>query len=178
VLEVCDELAIPASLERSRSGRGGHVWVFFAESVPAAQARKLGCAVLTRAMERRHQLGLDSYDRLFPNQDTLPYGGFGNLIALPLQRAARERHDSEFLDRAFIPYPDQWAYLASVRRMSAAAVDAVVQAAARADAIIGLRLSLAEEDDKDPWTRPPSRRRPEAPIAEPLPTTVRVVHAN
>lgn len=178
VLDACDELAIPASLERSRSGRGGHVWVFFAESIPAAQARKLGCAVLTRAMERRHQLGLDSYDRLFPNQDTLPYGGFGNLIALPLQRAARARHDSEFLDRDFVPYPDQWAYLASLRRMSAAAVDAVVQVAARANAIIGLRLSLADEDDKDPWTRPPSRRRAEPPIAEPLPATIRVVHAN
>ena len=88
-LDVCAEWKIPAALERSRSGRGGHVWVFFDKAIPAVLARKTGAAILTRAMERRHQVGLDSYDRFFPNQDTMPKGGFGNLIAL----AAGERID-------------------------------------------------------------------------------------
>ena len=93
-LETCREFGVPAALERSRSGRGGHVWIFFGSAVSAAMARKLGCAILTRTMERRHQVGLDSYDRFFPNQDTMPKGGFGNLIALPLQKIPREAGSS------------------------------------------------------------------------------------
>lgn len=84
-IETCRKFGVPAFLERSRSGKGGHVWIFFSEPVSASVARKVGCYILTKTMERRHQIGLDSYDRLFPNQDTLPKGGFGNLIALPLQ---------------------------------------------------------------------------------------------
>ena len=113
-VETCRELDLPVALERSRSGNGGHVWFFFAEAVSAAVARKLGSHILTETMERRPDLGLDSYDRLFPNQDTLPKGGFGNLIALPLQKRARERGNSVFLDEQFNPYPDQWAFLSSM----------------------------------------------------------------
>ena len=82
-LKLCHETSMPASLERSRSGNGGHVWIFFASPIQAALARKLASAILTRTMERRYALGLDSYDRLFPSQDTMPKGGYGNLIALP-----------------------------------------------------------------------------------------------
>lgn len=82
-------LDLPVGLERSRSGGGAHVWLFFDGAVPAVLARRLGAYLLTETMERRPDLGFDSYDRLFPNQDTLPQGGFGNLIALPLQKAAR-----------------------------------------------------------------------------------------
>ena len=89
-LETCQELNVPAALERSRSGKGGHIWIFFDRALPAITARKLGCVLLTRTMERRHQVGLDSYDRFFPNQDTMPKGGLGNLIALPLQFAPRK----------------------------------------------------------------------------------------
>ena len=103
-LDACRRLKIPAALERSRSGRGGHVWLFFEDAVSAAMARRLGSYVLTETMESRLDIGLDSYDRLFPNQDTLPSGGFGNLIALPLQRAARERGNSVFLDDTFSPH--------------------------------------------------------------------------
>ncbi len=106
-LETCRELNVPAALERSRSGNGGHAWIFFEHALPASTARKLGCAVLTRTMEHRHQLGLDSYDRLFPNQDTMPKGGFGNLIALPLQFAPRKSDNSVFIDTDLRPYPDQ-----------------------------------------------------------------------
>lgn len=142
VLAACDEMGIPASLERSRSSQGAHLWIFFSEPLPAAQARRLGSAILTRAMDRRHQLGLDSYDRLFPNQDTLPRGGFGNLIALPLQRRARAQHNTEFLDHDLLPFQDQWVYLASVRRVTHSAVDLAVREAARGDGVIGVRLSV------------------------------------
>jgi hypothetical protein len=107
-LETCQELNVPAALERSRSGKGGHIWIFFDRALPAITARKLGCVLLTRTMERRHQVGLDSYDRFFPNQDTMPKGGLGNLIALPLQFAPRKAGNTKFIDPDFHSYPDQW----------------------------------------------------------------------
>ncbi|WP_448509641.1 TOTE conflict system archaeo-eukaryotic primase domain-containing protein [Immundisolibacter sp.] len=110
---------MPVAIERSRSGNGAHAWFFFSSAVPAAAARKLGCSLITETMARRHQLSMESYDRLFPNQDTMPKGGFGNLIALPLQRRAREAGNTVFVDIAFEPWRDQWAFLASVRRMDA-----------------------------------------------------------
>ena len=116
-LETCRRLEVPAALERSRSGNGGHVWFFFEEAIPAVLARKLGSHLLTETMEQRPEIGLHSYDRLFPNQDTLPKGGFGNLIALPLQKQARRNGNTVFLDEQFAPYTDQWAFLASVRRI-------------------------------------------------------------
>jgi len=108
-LVTCAEMGVPAYLERSRSGNGGHVWIFFERPIGAAQARRLGSALLTRTMESRHEVGRDSYDRLFPNQDTMPKGGFGNLIALPLQKAPRDRGNSVFVDHKFHPHLDQWA---------------------------------------------------------------------
>ncbi len=87
-VETCRDMDVPAALERSRSGKGAHVWIFFSAPVSASFARKLGTALLTKTMKRRHQIGLGSYDRLFPNQDNMPTGGFGNLIALPLQKTA------------------------------------------------------------------------------------------
>ncbi len=113
-LETCRDLGVSAALERSRSGNGGHVWIFFERAIPAATARKLGSLILTRTMDRRHQLGMDSYDRFFPNQDTMPKGGFGNLIALPLQWMPRQDDNSVFLDSDFRPYPDQWQFLSGV----------------------------------------------------------------
>lgn len=86
----CRELGVPAVLEISRSGQGAHAWVFFAGRVAARDARRLGTALISHACSRTRQLQLSSYDRLFPNQDTLPKGGFGNLIALPLQKSRRE----------------------------------------------------------------------------------------
>ncbi|WP_199619737.1 TOTE conflict system archaeo-eukaryotic primase domain-containing protein [Paenibacillus alkalitolerans] len=75
-VKTCKELDVPAALERSRSGNGGHIWIFFDQPINAAVVRKLGCFILTKTMESRYQISLDSYDRLFPNQDTLPKGGF------------------------------------------------------------------------------------------------------
>ncbi len=177
-LTVCCELNVPAALERSRSGNGGHVWIFFDRAIPATTARKLGCAILTRAMESRHQLGLDSYDRFFPNQDTMPKGGLGNLIALPLQKLPRADGNSVFVDTEFRPYDDQWAFLASVKRMPVSAAEAVVLEAQRNGDLIGVRIASAEEEVQDPWTLPPTRKRADRPIPGPFPVQVQIVRAN
>src|SRR5258708_7608411 len=139
-LDTCRRLTLPAALERSRSGRGGHVWLFFDEAIPAALARRLGSHLRTATVEGRPEVGLDSYDRLFPNQDTLPQGGFGNLIALPLQKGPRGQGHSLFLDDQFEPWADQWAFLAAVRKISRAQAESVVQTAERRGRILGVRL--------------------------------------
>ena len=100
----------------SRSGRGAHIWIFFSEAVPAVLARKLGCHILTETMEHNPDIGLDSYDRLFPNQDTLPRGSFGNLIALPLQKVPRQDGNSVFVDEQLQSIDDQWAFLANIKK--------------------------------------------------------------
>ena len=108
-------------------------------------------------MERRHQVGLDSYDRFFPNQDTMPKGGFGNLIALPLQRAPRKQDNSVFIDPNFHPYPDQWQFLSTIRRMPVDAAEEIVAEALRKGDLIGVRMSIADDEEaQDPWTLPPS----------------------
>src|SRR6266699_3727745 len=177
-LSVCCELNVPGALERSRSGNGGHVWIFFDRAIPATTARKLGCAILTRAMESRHQLGLDSYDRFFPNQDTMPKGGLGNLIALPLQKLPRADGNSVFIDAEFRPYGDQWAFLSSMKRMPISAAEAVVLEAERSGDLVGVRISSAEDEGQDPWTLPPSRKRAERPMPGPFPVQVQVVRGN
>lgn len=178
-LETSQEWGVPAALERSRSGNGGHIWIFFDRPLPAITARKLGCAILTRTMERRHQLGLDSYDRFFPNQDTMPKGGLGNLIALPLQFAPRQVGNSVFIDADFRPYPDQWQFLETVKRIPVATAEALVMDAQRKGDLIGVRISVTDDEaDQDPWTLPPSRKRLARPIEGPLPERVQVVRAN
>jgi len=178
-MDTCREMNVPAALERSRSGKGGHVWIFFDCTVPAITARKLGCAILTRTMERRHQLGLDSYDRFFPSQDTMPRGGFGNLIALPLQAVPRKAGNSVFIDSNFQPYPDQWAFLSGLERVPLIVAEEIVAEAQRKGDLIGVRASIADDEEKqDPWTMPPSRRRLERPIPGPMPESVQIVRAN
>lgn len=176
--ETCHRLAVPAALERSRSGNGAHLWLFFAGAVPATLARKLGSHLLTETMEHRPEIGLRSYDRLFPNQDTMPKGGFGNLIALPLQQQPRQRDNSVFLDEALQPYSDQWAFLSSVRRVTRAELETLVRNAEARGRVVGVRVAAADEDDDAPWTLPPSRRRNDPPITGTLPETIEVVLAD
>ena len=114
---TCDLENISAVIERSRSGSGGHIWIFFKEEIPAVLARRLGSYLITKTMSSRYQIDMKSYDRLFPNQDTMPKGGFGNLIALPFQKEAVGNGNSVFIDNAGVPYPDQWAFLASIKKM-------------------------------------------------------------
>jgi superfamily II DNA or RNA helicase len=179
-LASCRELGIPAALERSRSGSGGHVWLFFADAVPAFEARRLATMLLTRTMNRRPEIGFKSYDRLFPSQDTMPSGGFGNLIALPLQRRARESGNSVFVDNKLEPHPDQWAFLSTVHRLSSSEVSAIL-AKAEADmpgGVIGVRLPVEDEHADEPWKMTPSRRRQAPPVKEPLPDSINVVLAD
>lgn len=159
-VETCRRLNVPAVLERSRSGQGGHVWVFFAEPVPAVLARKLGAHLLTETMEHRPEAGLRSYDRFFPNQDTLPRGGFGNLIALPLQKAAREKGNSAFVDGNLEPFEDQWAFLAAVPRMRNARLEQIVTEAEGRGRVVGVRMALPEDEEAaEPWKLTPSRQK-------------------
>lgn len=177
-LETCRVLNLPVALERSRSGQGAHLWFFFEEPIPAALARRLGSHVLTETMERRPQLGLDSYDRLFPNQDTMPQGGFGNLIALPLQKAPRDRGNSVFLDNNLEPWADQWAFLANLRRLSREQIEKTVQQAERQGRVLGVRLPPQEDGENEPWTALPSRRPRVLPIAGELPKFIELVLGN
>ena len=174
VLDTCRRLEIPAALERSRSGNGGHLWLFFDEAIPAGLARRLGSHLLTETMERRPDIGLDSYDRFFPNQDTLPQGGFGNLIALPLQKGPRERGNTVFLDDDFQPHPDQWAFLSSVPRLSRSTVEQIVDSAERRGRIVGVRLHVTEEDEEQPWKLSPSRRQEPPPLGGPIPERIQL----
>ena len=167
---TCQSMKVPAYLERSRSGNGGHVWMFFERPTSAMRARMMGCAILTQTMERRHHLGLDSYDRFFPNQDTLPKGGFGNLIALPLQWMPRQKDNSVFVDDGFHPYPNQWQLLASVRRIQDDQVEWIVNDASRRGQVVGVRIALTDPDgENEPWTMPPSKKVAETARPRPVP---------
>ncbi|WP_404454443.1 DEAD/DEAH box helicase [Virgibacillus necropolis] len=126
-METCKEFSVAASIEISRSGNGCHVWIFFQDAILAKTARKLGNFLLTRTLEKRYQTGIDSYDRLFPNQDTLPKGGFGNLIALPLQHEPREKGNSVFVDEYFNAFPDQWNYLDNIKKITYKEVDNLIR---------------------------------------------------
>ena len=174
---TCREKGVPAALERSRSGNGGHAWIFFSEPIPAEMARRLGSWLITETMERCPDIGFDSYDRFFPSQDTMPAGGFGNLIALPLQKVPRSLGNSAFIDDDQRPYDDQWAFLSKVRRLSRAEVGTLVEQASSSGRILGIRLPV-DDDDEQPWLMPPSRRKPEPPIQADLPGQVEVVIGN
>ncbi len=116
--QACENFGIPHAIEISRSGNGAHLWIFFKNKVPAKKARLLGFGILDKAMEIFPNLSFDSYDRLFPNQDILPEGGFGNLIALPLQREARLAGNSSFVDADLKLIEDQWQHLAHMKTVS------------------------------------------------------------
>ena len=176
--ETCQSIGVPVALERSRSGDGAHAWFFFTAPVAASAARKMGCFLITETMARRHQLSMESYDRLFPNQDTMPRKGFGNLIALPLQHDARKLGNTVFLDTEFKPHADQWEYLASVPRIEPLTVEAIAGEASRRGQVIGVRVAETPPDEEGaPWTRSPSRTPRHMPVPGPLPKEVHAVLA-
>ena len=178
-VDSCAHFDIPAYVERSRSGDGAHVWIFFSQSVQALLARKLGSLILTHATSRRPGIGLESYDRLFPSQDTLPKGGFGNLIALPLQKQPRELGNSEFLTDALEPFDDQWAYLDCVRRVSRNLIERLICQHDVGDNLLGIRrVSELEGELEDSWTRPELQHEPQPHVAGDMPESVRLVLSN
>ena len=175
--ETCQRHKIPVAVERSRSGNGAHAWICFEEPIPAASARRLGAFLITDTMERVPDIGFGSYDRFFPSQDTMPAGGFGNLIALPLQGLARSAGNSVFIDESCSPYLDQWAFLSAIEPIARSRVDHLVEEASASGKILGVRIPLVDEDE-EPWLAPPSRRQPPPAISEPLPSAITIVQAD
>lgn len=167
---VCKDWDIPYSIERSRSGNGAHVWILFERPVAAGKARRLGDAILTEAMNRDARLSFKSYDRFFPNQDHLPEGGFGNLVALPLQGLPRKKGNSVFVNERFESYPNQWEYLSSVRKIPALSIDKLLAVhAGKSDFGELSKTSVAK-----PWETP-------APLTvskEYLPSEITIVRSN
>ena len=147
---VCKQWFIPYSIERSRSGKGAHVWIFFETPVAAINARRLGNTILTEAMNQDVGVSFKSYDRFIPNQDFLPEGGFGNLIALPLQGKARKNGNSVFVDDNFQPYSDQWAYLQNVKKLSETMLDEIVRSHGNIQPMGG----LSKTSESKPWELP------------------------
>lgn len=178
LVEVIRHLKLPVALERSRSGNGAHLWFFFAQAVPAIQARRFGAHLLTEAMDTRPEIGLGSYDRMFPNQDTLPCGGFGNLIALPLQKAAREAENSTFVDDALQPFPDQWAFLGGIQRIDAAQLTEIVTHAEKTNRVVPVRMPPTDEFALTPWKASPSRQSADRIIEGSLPEKLEIVFSD
>ncbi len=148
--EVCSEFSIPVAVERSRSGKGAHAWFFFESPIVASLAGKFGSALLTYSMSKRHEITFKSYDRFFPNQDTMPKGGLGNLIALPLQKAAREANNSEFINENFETINDQWAFLSTIQKLSEDSVEMLTSKLCNGNEL-GVLKKDEEEEPQKPW---------------------------
>ena len=118
VHQTCGDFSVPSYIEISRSGNGGHLWIFFLENISARLARRLGEGLVKASMQKRHSIPFETFDRFFPNQDEMPKGGYGNLIALPLQGKAVKEGYSVFVDDDFKPYEDQWRLLSSIKKLS------------------------------------------------------------
>ncbi len=167
IATACKNYNIPHAIEISRSGNGAHIWIFFLEAVPAKDARVLGFGLLDKAMEINPDLSFESYDRLFPNQDIMPEGGFGNLIALPLQFHARRHGNSQFVDEHLIPYSDQWHFLSQTSSLSYKQLN---------DLIVQLRPhSQQATDNRPPWEQ---GAKIKTSIIDNCPTEVTLVLAN
>lgn len=152
---ICRKLAVPVLAERSRSGAGAHVWLFFSEAIPAKTARRFGAALLTKGAESVNQKDFRSYDRMIPAQDKLPEGGLGNLIALPLQGSALKQGNSAFIDEDWEAFPDQWEVLRNVQKLEPAFIEQRIQEWGQ-DGVLGTLTSLvlAEDEAERPWEKP------------------------
>jgi superfamily II DNA or RNA helicase len=172
--QSCVELGVPVALEISRSGNGAHIWIFFSCSVPARDARALGTAIISHTCARTRQLKLTSYDRLFPSQDTMPKGGFGNLIALPLQKHPRENGFSVFVDGELCPYPDQWAFLTSIVPLAAHDIHPTILRAT--GGVHPLDVTFIDDEDlKEPWKLPAAISKK---LVGPMPEALNITLAN
>ncbi len=177
-VESCKKYGIPAVIERSRSGEGSHAWIFFSEPIPAVVARRLGSFLLTETLDRRPEVGFDSYDRFFPSQDFMPKGGFGSLIALPLQAMPREKGNTVFFNEDFVPHTDQWEFLSTIIRMSRDEVDKIVKKASQKGKIIGARIPIIEEPALKPWKMISYKSGRQIPVTGPIPVKLKLILGN
>lgn len=166
---VCKDWGVPYAIERSRSGNGAHVWIFFVTPIPAIKARQLGNAILTEAMNREGRMSLNSYDRFIPNQDRLPEGGFGNLVALPLQGKARKALNSVFVDEEFKAYRDQWAFLFHIRKVTESDVEKLLHTH-----VLEELGALSTSTESQPWITP----SPKAIDKNDFHSTIKIVRAD
>jgi superfamily II DNA or RNA helicase len=173
IRKICSEFTIPVAVERSRSGNGAHAWFFFERPVPASTARKFGSALLTYTMNQRPEIKFKSYDRFFPNQDTMPKGGFGNLIALPLQKKERDRNNSVFIDKDFQPFKDQWAFLSSVERLSQESLEYFSGQLCQ-----GNELGILKMDDEEVVPSKPWEMKKSVLLNNDFPKAIEIVKAN
>jgi hypothetical protein len=150
IRDTCSHFDIPVAIERSQSGNGCHAWFFFDEKISAVLARKFGTSLLTYSMNKRHKIPFRSYDRLFPNQDTMPKGGFGNLIALPLQKRPRANGNSVFIGGDFMPYPDQWIFLSNIEKLNEKRLNTLIKKLSK-----GNELGVLKDGDSKvkPWKK-------------------------
>ncbi len=172
IREICAEKNISMAVERSRSGKGIHFWIFFADNIPASTARKFGSSLITYAMNKNHRLPFKTYDRMIPLQDTLISDGLGNLIALPLQKKPRDEGNSVFVDEAFNAYADQWNYLYNVKKYTQEDIEAFIRQLSPAGELGELRR---DSEDEKPWE---SKKAKQKLTKLDFPDTVRVVRAN
>ncbi len=176
--KICTKNAIPALIERSQSGNGGHIWIFFSVAIAAAIARNLGTKLLALTMQEYPNLTMDSYDRLFPNQDSLPKGGYGNLIALPLQGKRRKAGNSTFLDETLQPANDPWKVLSNITSLTLDNVNNIIKHLD--EKITGFQPIFQDLPDNDaaPWERENSKRQYPFIEKAQLPNKVTLVLAN
>jgi len=170
--EVCSEFELPVAIERSRSGNGAHAWIFFESPIAATLARKLGSALLTYAMNNRHEITFESYDKFFPNQDTMPKGGLGNLIALPLQKAARINNNSVFIDANFESFKDQWEFMTTLRKLSEDDVQSLIS-----KLCTGNELGILKKDDQEEPQKPWETNTVKL-LMNDFPESIKIVKAN
>ena len=172
IRETCVENGISLAVERSRSGKGIHFWIFFSEKIPAITARKFGSSLITYTMNKYHGLSFQTYDRMIPNQDTLPKGGFGNLIALPLQKLPRENGHSVFVDDNFIAYADQWSYLHNAKKYKLDEIETFIRKLSSSGELGSLHQDI---DEEKPW----ERKRPAPSLSKTdFPSTVNIIRGN
>lgn len=169
IRDTCSKFEIPVAIERSQSGNGCHAWFFFEQKISAVPARKFGTSLLTHSMGRRHEISFKSYDRLFPNQDTMPKGGFGNLIALPLQKMPRDNNNCVFIDENLVPYPDQWQFLSGIQKLSEKDLMLFITKLTRGNELGMLKI---ENSESKPWIKQPIELK-----KDDFPKTVKMVRS-
>lgn len=152
--EICVINGIDPLVERSRSGRGAHLWIFFQKKIEASLARKFGNALLRKGAESVNLKSFRFYDRMLPMQDHLSQGGIGNMIALPLQGQALKEGNSAFVDENWNAYPDQWKILLGKPKLSKELIEDKIKEWKSFSANEAIETNeILEQDGEKPWDR-------------------------